>query len=103
MQACREAGVKPIQHPFWENLPFLNIYQSIAPDVLHNLYQGIVKHLISWIRAIYSDDEIDARCRRLPPNHNTRLFIKGISHLSRVTGTKHDHISRILLGLIIDI
>ena len=45
-RACREAGVKPIQQPFWENLPFLNIYQSIAPDVLHNLYQGVVKHLI---------------------------------------------------------
>ena len=102
-QACREAGVKPIQHPFWINLPFLNIYQSIAPDVLHNLYQGVVKHLISWIRAICSDVEIDARCRRLPPNHNIRLFMKGISHLSRVTGTEHDLISRILLGLIIDI
>ena len=70
-QACREAGVKPIQHSFWENLPFLNIYQSIAPDVLHNLYQGIIKHLISWIQAICGDDEIDARCCWLPPNHNT--------------------------------
>ena len=103
MQACREAGVKPIQHPFWENLLFLNIYQSIAPDILYNLYQGIVKHLISWIWAICGDDEIDARCCRLPPNHNTQLFMKGISHLSRVTGTEHNHISQILLGLIIDI
>lgn len=102
-RACREAGVKPIQHPFWETLPFLNIYQSIAPDVLHNLHQGVLKHLISWIRAICSDDEIDARCRRLPPNHNIQLFMKGISHLSRVTGTEHDQISRIILGLIIDI
>ena len=85
--ACREAGVKPIQQPLWENLPFLNIYQSIAPNFLHNLYQGVVKHLISWIRAICGDDEIDARCCHLPPNHNIRLFMKGISHLSRVTGT----------------
>ena len=102
-RACQEAGVKPIQHPFWENLPFLNIYQSIAPDVLHNLHQGVIKHLISWIRAICGDDEIDARCRRLPPNHNIRIFMKGISHLSRITGTEHEQISRILLGLIIDI
>ncbi|KAF8220705.1 hypothetical protein L208DRAFT_1188589, partial [Tricholoma matsutake] len=48
-QACREAGVKPVQHPFWENLPFLNIYQSIAPGILHQLYQGVIKHLISWL------------------------------------------------------
>jgi hypothetical protein len=47
--------------------------------------------------------EIDARCRRLPPNHNIRLFLKGISHLSRVTGTEHDQICRFLLGITIDI
>jgi hypothetical protein len=49
------------------------------------------------------DAEIDARCRRLPPNHHIRLFMKGISHLSRVTGTEHDQICRFLLGIIIDI
>jgi len=102
-RACREVGVKPVQHPFWENLPFLNIYQSIAPDILHQLYQGVIKHLISWLRLIYGDTEIDARCRRLPPNHNVRIFMKGISHLSRVTGTEHDQISRFLLGIIIDL
>ena len=46
--------------------------------------------------------EIDARCRRLPPNHNIRHFMKGISSLSRLTGQEHDQISRILLGLVID-
>ncbi|KJA16740.1 hypothetical protein HYPSUDRAFT_93749, partial [Hypholoma sublateritium FD-334 SS-4] len=47
--------------------------------------------------------EIDARCRRLPPNHNIRLFMKGITQLSRVTGTEHDQISRFLLGLVMDV
>jgi Plavaka transposase len=84
-QACRDAGVKPVQHPFWENLPFVNIYQSFAPDILHQLYQGVIKHLIGWLRTICGDNEIDARCRRLPPNHNIWIFMKGISHLSRVT------------------
>ena len=40
VQANRDAGIKPIAHPFWENLPYANIYYSIAPDVLHQLYQG---------------------------------------------------------------
>jgi Plavaka transposase len=102
-RSCKEVGVKPIQHPFWEDLPFVNIYQSIAPDVLHQLYQGVIKHLIAWLRTICGDAEIDARCRRLPPNHNIRIFANGISHLTRVTGTEHDQISRFLLGLIIDI
>ncbi|KAH6867897.1 hypothetical protein BKA70DRAFT_1379819 [Coprinopsis sp. MPI-PUGE-AT-0042] len=55
------------------------------------LHQGIFKHLI------------DARCRRLPPNHNIRMFLKGISCLSRITGHKHDQIAHILLGLVIDL
>ncbi|KAF8952951.1 hypothetical protein BDZ97DRAFT_1992200 [Flammula alnicola] len=102
-RACKEAGIKPIQQPFWKNLPFVNIYRSITPDILHQLYQGMIKHLISWIRSACGDTEIDARCRRLPPNHNIRLFLKGISHLSRITGTEHDQICRFLLGIIIDI
>jgi hypothetical protein len=47
--------------------------------------------------------EIDARCRRLPPNHNIRLFMKGISTLSRVTGKEHAQMASILLRLIIGI
>ncbi|KAH6906003.1 hypothetical protein BKA70DRAFT_1498918 [Coprinopsis sp. MPI-PUGE-AT-0042] len=97
------AGVKPIQSPFWINLPFVHIHRSITPDVLHQLYQGVLKHLIAWIKTACGPNEIDARCRRLPPNHHIRVFLKGISHLSRVTGTEHDQILRFLLGIIIDI
>ncbi|KAF7292189.1 hypothetical protein MIND_01246200 [Mycena indigotica] len=102
-RACKEVGIKPIYHPFWENLPYTNIFRSITPDVLHQLYQGVIKHLIAWVMACCGEAEIDARCRRLPPNHNIRLFMKGISGLSRVTGREHDQISRFLLGIIIDI
>ena len=100
---CRAAGVKPIQSPFWIDLPFVHIHRSITPDVLHQLYQGVLKHLIAWIKTACGPNEIDARCCRLPPNHHIRVFSKGISHLSRVTGTEHDQILRFLLGIIIDI
>ncbi|KAJ7434375.1 hypothetical protein B0H11DRAFT_2164726 [Mycena galericulata] len=102
-KACAEAGIKPIYHPFWEGLPYTNIFRSISPDILHQLYQGIVKHLIAWVKATCGEAEIDACCRRLPPNHNIRLFMNGISDLNRVTGKEHDQISRFLLGIIIDI
>lgn len=67
---CKEAGVKPIQHPFWRHLPFLNIYRSITPDILHQLYQGNIKHLIGWLKEACGEAELDARCRRIPPNHH---------------------------------
>lgn len=102
-RACRNAGIKPIVHPFWQHLPYTNIYCSITPDVLHQLYQGVIKHLFAWITSAFGAAEIDARCRRLPPNHNIRLFMKGITSLSRITGQEHSQMCRFILGLIIDI
>ncbi|KAI0949317.1 hypothetical protein AcW1_008965 [Taiwanofungus camphoratus] len=100
-RACKSIRLRPIMHPFWEDLPYLNIFASITPDILHQLYQGIVKHVISWIKEAYGPEELDARCRRLPPNHNIRLFAKGISLLQKVTGKEHADICRILPALII--
>ncbi|KAF8883513.1 hypothetical protein BD779DRAFT_1674455 [Infundibulicybe gibba] len=97
---CKKNDIKPIVHPFWEGLPYVNIYRSITSDVLHQLYQGMIKHVISWIEQLYGRDEIDARCQRLPPNHHIRLFMNGISSLTRVTGREHSQISSFLLGLI---
>ncbi|KAG2364923.1 hypothetical protein BDR07DRAFT_1449989 [Suillus spraguei] len=95
VRACAAVGIKPLIHPFWEGLPFANIFQGVTPDVLHQLYQGLVKHLLAWLEAACGATEIDARCRRLPPNHHIRLFAKGITTLSRIC--------RFLLGIIIDI
>lgn len=75
----------------------------MTPDILHQLYQGVLKHVLAWLRTVCGDAEIDARCRRLPPNHNIHLFMNGISGLSRVSGAEHDHICRFVLGLIVDI
>jgi len=33
--ACCESGLKPIYHPFWELLPYSNIYFSITLDILY--------------------------------------------------------------------
>ncbi|KAG1775651.1 hypothetical protein EV702DRAFT_1279793 [Suillus placidus] len=101
--ACAAVGIKPVIHPFWEKLPFANIFQGVTPDVLHQLYQGLVKHLLAWLEAACGATEIDARCRRLPPNHHIQLFTKGITTLSRVSGTEHAQICRFLLGIIINI
>ncbi len=59
-RACSDAGIRPVQEPFWKDLPYVNIYSSITPDILHQLYQGFIKHLISWIKDACSSDELDA-------------------------------------------
>lgn len=100
-QVCEEEHIKPIIHPFWEKLPYVDIYRSITPDLLHQLYQGVIKHIFKWVISIYGAAEIDARCQRFPPNHNIHIFARGISSLSRVTGQEHNQMCRFLLGLLI--
>ena len=100
---CADAGIKPIVHPFWESLPHSDIYLAITPDVLHQLYQGVMKHLISWVTSVFGQNEINARSKCLPPNHNVRSFLKGISSFSRLTGKEHADMCRILLGLVVDL
>ncbi|KAH9836222.1 uncharacterized protein C8Q71DRAFT_868567, partial [Rhodofomes roseus] len=71
--------------------------------VLVQLHQGVIKHVLAWITNIVGKDEVDARVKRLPPNHSIHNFHKGITGLSRVTGAEHKQISRFILGLLIDL
>ena len=100
---CLNAGVKPVYHPFWMRHPYLNIFRSITLDILHQLLQGVFKHIVAWIKSVFSHAELDARCKRLPPNHNVQLFLNGISNLSQLTGKEHAEMACILLGIIIDL
>ena len=62
---CEALRIKPIYHPFWIFLPFLNIFQSITPNILHQLLQGLLKHLLSWLKTAYSASEIDTRAQQV--------------------------------------
>ncbi len=43
---CGAENIKPVQHPFWEDLLYVDAFCSITPNILHQLLQGVVKHLI---------------------------------------------------------
>lgn len=60
VRACNRLRIKPVFEPFWQSLPYSNIYLSITPDLLHQLYQGVLKHLKTWIFQVYSKAEIDS-------------------------------------------
>ena len=87
--------------PFWAGFPLVDIHRCIAPDVLHQLYQGVLKHLTSWIQEVMGADELDSRIRSLAPACGVRHFENGISGLSQVTGTERKHIARVLLSCLV--
>ena len=100
--ACRNASLKTTYHPFWECLPFTNIFLSITPNILHQLHQGVLKHMVRWLVALWSN-EIDMRCSCLLPNHNTWHFHSGFIWLSKLTGQEHKDIACILLSVVVDL
>ncbi|KZV66206.1 hypothetical protein PENSPDRAFT_689159 [Peniophora sp. CONT] len=101
IDGCQAVGVKPV-NTLWKDYPHCDIYLAITPDILHQLYQGVLKHLIVWLKHVYGPKAIDARFKCLPANHQLRQFNKGISTLSRVTGKEHQDVCRVLLGVIAD-
>lgn len=99
---CMERGVSSsVYAPFWRGFPYTNINLSITPDVLHQLYQGVFKHLVSWVQILMTRDELDARIRALPPTFGVRHFKNGISALSQISGTERKNMAKILLGCLI--
>ena len=103
VHVCSDAGIKPVVLPFWENLPYTNIYQSITPDVLPQLYQGVIKHLLVWVKSAFGEAEIDAWSQQFPPNHNIHLFMNGTTSLSQLSGTKYSQICQLVLSMVVDL
>ncbi|KAF9025714.1 hypothetical protein BDZ89DRAFT_953570 [Hymenopellis radicata] len=90
-----------VTRPFWEGLPYTDIHLAITPDVLHQLYQGVLKHLIEWCQIILTKEELDRRIHCLPPGLGLRHFKNGISALSQISGSERKNMEKILLGCLI--
>lgn len=89
------------KNPFWADLPFADIHLSITPDVLHQLYQGVFKHLVSWCQDLLSPEELDNRLCCLPPGSGLRHFKNGISSLSQISGKERKDMAKVLLACLI--
>lgn len=92
-----------VLRPFWHDFPHCNIHQAITPDVLHQLYQGVFKHLVGWCQKALGPKELDERIRALPRSHGLRRFKNGISALSQISGTERKNMAKILLGCLIGV
>ncbi|KIY67102.1 hypothetical protein CYLTODRAFT_454797 [Cylindrobasidium torrendii FP15055 ss-10] len=100
---CYASNINPnVTKPFWTDLPFTNIHLAQTPDVLHQLYQGVLRHLIDWCQRLLSDQELDARIRRLPPGLGLRHFKNGISALTQISGSERKNMGKILLACVVD-
>jgi len=90
-----------IYRPFWTGFPLCNIHQTIIPAILHQLYQGVFKHLVDWCQKALGAGHLDARIRTLPPSYGVRHFKNGISVPSQISGGERKNMAKILLDCLI--
>ena len=56
---CKQRKVSgAVTRPFWDGFPLCDIHMSITPDILHQLYQGVIKHLIHWSTSLMTEKEL---------------------------------------------
>ncbi|KZT33782.1 hypothetical protein SISSUDRAFT_992677, partial [Sistotremastrum suecicum HHB10207 ss-3] len=97
-EALDEHDLVFVPCPFWADFPHTNIHGVTTPDILHQLYQGMIKHVIGWLKKIVGVAELNNRFMRIPSASGLRHFASGISALANVTGSEHRDISRQLLA-----
>ncbi|EGO25961.1 hypothetical protein SERLADRAFT_437687 [Serpula lacrymans var. lacrymans S7.9] len=96
---CKEKEVSGgVYEPFWLNFPHCNIHLSVSPNILHQLYQGVFKHMVNWCKDLMDPKELDQRISSLPACYGVRYFKNGISALGQIRGKERKDMARIFLG-----
>ncbi|EUC56496.1 hypothetical protein RSOL_181130 [Rhizoctonia solani AG-3 Rhs1AP] len=95
-------GLKP-WWPWWAGIPHFNFHTSIMPDLLHQLYQGMIKtHAIAWSKKVVGVSMVDKCFKGMPGMVGLRHFSKGISKVaqSQWTGRESKEMAKQLLPIV---
>ncbi|KAI6037440.1 hypothetical protein PISMIDRAFT_97011, partial [Pisolithus microcarpus 441] len=83
-------GLHMVYKPFWKDLPFMDIFACITPNILHQLHKGIFhNHLVQWCTSLMGEKEIDVHFQATTCFPALHHFKKGISTISQWTGMEH--------------
>ncbi|KAG8699841.1 hypothetical protein FRC09_006340, partial [Ceratobasidium sp. 395] len=114
----QELGLHPIW-PWWANLPYADFAASLMPDILHQLHQGLLRHLVRWACVAARDwvrkktgeygrndtggGKVDQLFCLMPSAEGMRHFKQGITGLSQWTGRESKEVEKQLLPVIASI
>jgi hypothetical protein len=96
-QCMKEDVTSGVYKLFWKSLPFTDIHHILTPDILHQLYQGVFKHVVNWCQSIVGAKRLNQRIRSLPQLQGIQHFKNGISALSQISRPEHKDMAKILI------
>ncbi|QRW14314.1 hypothetical protein RhiLY_13313 [Ceratobasidium sp. AG-Ba] len=94
-----ELREKPVW-PWWANIPHMDFAGCIMPDFLHQLHQGMVRHLLNWTAHAGGSTTIDRLFILMPEAEGMRHFGQGISRISQWTGRESREAAKQLLPIV---
>ncbi|KAG9080385.1 hypothetical protein FRC06_006648, partial [Ceratobasidium sp. 370] len=97
----KDLGLKPVW-PWWGDIPGVNLATCFAPDMLHQLYQGIFKsHLLRWVKHLIGEDTLNQRFASMPQAEGMKHFAKGISCVKQWTGRESKQMMQQFLPMVL--
>ncbi|KAG8706662.1 hypothetical protein FRC09_002291 [Ceratobasidium sp. 395] len=78
-----------VEYPFWARLPFVDICQTLSVDLLHGFHKFFFDHPFRWNGNSLTDEKMDARIKAQVPYSGGRMFPRGVTHISQMSGKEH--------------
>ncbi|KAG8728744.1 hypothetical protein FRC10_004600 [Ceratobasidium sp. 414] len=88
--------------PFWANIPYVDIGTCMAPDLLHQLYKGMLEHARDWVEELLGTDEFNRRFKSMPRAYDLRHFKKGVTTVKVWKGRESREMMRQFLPVVIN-
>ncbi|QRV89045.1 hypothetical protein RhiJN_17063 [Ceratobasidium sp. AG-Ba] len=86
--------------PWWASIPNFDLADSVMPDLLHQLHQGMIRHLLRWVVAGAGEEMLNRFFIHMPTAEGMRHYRQGVSRLTQWTGRESKEAAKQLLPII---